>query len=54
LFFLGAVLNGREQQANRTGLGLAVGPKMPGFIGVGIFLFFGAIVASLAAITLLR
>jgi hypothetical protein len=32
---------------------LAVGPKTPGFTGAGIFLFFGAIMASLAATTLL-
>jgi len=38
---------------DRTGLHLAVGPKMPGFIGVGIFLFVGASMASLAATTLL-
>ena len=38
---------------NRTGLDLAVGPKAPGFTAIGIFLFFGAIMASLAATTLL-
>jgi hypothetical protein len=32
---------------------LAIGPKTPGFTGVGVFLFFGAIMASLAATTLL-
>src|ERR1700688_5297520 len=37
----------------RTVLDLAVRPKTPGFTGVGIFLFFGAIRASLAATTLL-
>ena len=37
----------------RTVLDLAVRPKTPGFTGVGIFLFFGAIMASLAATTLL-
>jgi hypothetical protein len=36
-----------------TGLDPAVGPKTPGFTAIGIFLFFGAIMASLAAITLL-
>ena len=38
---------------DRTGLDLAVGPKAPGFTAIGIFLFFGAIMASLAATTLL-
>jgi len=38
---------------DRTGLDLAVGPKTTGFTAVGIFLFFGAIMASLAATTLL-
>jgi hypothetical protein len=33
-----------------TGLDPAVGPKTPGFTAIGIFLFFGAIMASLAAI----
>ena len=39
---------------HRIGLDLAVRPKTPGFNAVGIFLFFGAIMASLAATTLLR
>ena len=38
---------------DRAGLDLAVGTKTPGFTGVGILLFFGAIMASLAATTLL-
>jgi hypothetical protein len=38
---------------DRTGPYLAVGPKTPGFTAIGIFLFFGAIMASLAATTLL-
>jgi len=38
---------------DRTGRYLAVGPKTPGFTAIGIFLFFGAIMASLAATTLL-
>jgi len=38
---------------HRIGLDLAVGLKTPGFNAVGIFLFFGAIMAILAAITLL-
>jgi hypothetical protein len=38
---------------DRTGLDLAVEPKTPGFTAVGIFLFFGAIIASLAATSLL-
>jgi hypothetical protein len=37
----------------RTALGLAVRPKTPGFTAIGIFLFFGAIMASLGATTLL-
>src|ERR1022692_4880027 len=38
-----------------TGLDLAIGPKTktPGFTAIGIFLFFGAVMASLAATTLL-
>ena len=38
---------------DRAGLDLALGPKPPGFTAIGIFLFFGAIMASLAATTLL-
>ena len=38
---------------DRPGFDLAVGTKAPGFTAVGIFLFFGAIMASLAATTLL-
>lgn len=38
---------------HRSGLHFAVRPKMPGFTAIGIFLFFGAIMASLAATTLL-
>jgi hypothetical protein len=38
---------------NRTDLDVAVGPKTPGFTAIGVFLFFGAIMASLAATTLL-
>ena len=38
---------------DRTGPYLAVGPKTPGFTAIGIFLFFGAFMASLAATTLL-
>jgi hypothetical protein len=38
---------------DRTGLDLALGPKTPAFIAIGIFLFFGAIMASLATTTLL-
>jgi hypothetical protein len=33
--------------------GFAVGAKTPGFTAMGIFLFFGAVMASLAATTLL-
>lgn len=38
---------------DRTGLDLAVGPRTPGFTAIGVFLFFGAIMAGLAATTLL-
>jgi hypothetical protein len=38
---------------NHTGLDCTVAPKTPGFTAVGIFFFFGAIMASLAATTLL-
>jgi hypothetical protein len=38
---------------DRTGFDLAVRPKTPGFTAIGIFLFFGAIMASIAATTLL-
>lgn len=40
-------------RANSIGLDLAVGPKRAGFIGAGIFLLFAAVMASLAATTLL-
>jgi hypothetical protein len=43
----------QQMRANRSGLDLAVGPKTPGFTAVGIFLFFAAVMASLAATTLL-
>lgn len=32
---------------------VATGPKMPGFTAMGVFLFFGAVMAGLAATTLL-
>jgi hypothetical protein len=38
---------------NRAALNLAIGPKTRGITAIGIFLFFGAIMASLAATTLL-
>jgi len=38
---------------DRARLDLAANPKPPGFTAVGIFLFFGAAMASLAATTLL-
>jgi hypothetical protein len=41
------------QDKNRAALSLPIGPKTRGFTAIGIFLFFGAIMASLAAITLL-
>jgi len=41
------------RDGDRTSLDLAGGPKAPGFTAIGIFLFFGAIMASLAATTLL-
>jgi hypothetical protein len=44
----------RQMQGNdRAGFGLAIGPKTPGFTVIGVFLFFGAIMATLAAATLL-
>ena len=39
--------------ANRTSLDLAARPKAQGFAAIGIFLFFGAAMASLAGTTLL-
>jgi hypothetical protein len=36
-----------------TGLDLAIGRKPPGFTAIGIFFFFGAVMAGLAAATLL-
>jgi len=44
----------QQMRDHRIGLDLAVRPKTPGLNAVGIFLFFGAIMASLAATTLLR
>ena len=41
------------RDGDRTSLDLAGGPKAPGFTAIGIFLFFGAIMASLAATTFL-
>jgi hypothetical protein len=41
------------QNNNHAALALAIGPKTRGFTPIGIFLFFGAIMASLAATTLL-
>ena len=41
------------REDHRSGLHLAVRPEIPGFAAIGIFLFFGAIMASLAATTLL-
>jgi hypothetical protein len=41
------------QDNGRTDLDLAVRPKTRGFTAIGIFLFFGAIMASLAATTLI-
>ena len=41
------------QDDDRAGVGFATGPKTQGFTAIGIFLFFGAIMASFAAITLL-
>jgi hypothetical protein len=38
---------------DHTGLDLAVRSKPPGFTAIGVFLFFGAVMASLAATTLL-
>jgi hypothetical protein len=41
------------QNNNLAVLALTIGPKTRGFTAIGIFLFFGAIMASLAATTLL-
>ena len=41
------------QNNNHAVLALAIAPKTRGFTPIGIFLFFGAIMASLAATTLL-
>ncbi len=41
------------QDNHRAALSLAIGPKTRGFTAIGIFLFFGATMASLAAATLL-
>jgi hypothetical protein len=38
---------------DNTGLDVAILPKMPGFTAMGVFLFFGAAMASFAATTLL-
>jgi hypothetical protein len=43
----------QEMQANGASVGVAVRPKAQGFTAIGIFLFFGALMASLAAVTLL-
>jgi hypothetical protein len=50
-----AVLSYIQQMRDndRTGLDRTVGPKIPGFTAIGIFLFFGSVTASLAAFTLL-
>ncbi|MGA9897974.1 MAG: hypothetical protein WBQ09_07725 [Terriglobales bacterium] len=39
--------------SDHTGLDLVIKHKTPGFIAIGIFLFFGAVMACLAAATLL-
>src|SRR5260370_40978369 len=43
----------RERDNDRIGIDLTVKSKPPGFTAVGIFLLFGAVMASLAATTLL-
>ncbi|MGA6985747.1 MAG: hypothetical protein WBZ01_06835 [Terriglobales bacterium] len=43
----------QQMGANRTSLDLAARPKSQGFTAIGVFLFFGAAMASLAATTLL-
>lgn len=43
----------QDNDSGRTRLDLVVGSKPPGFTAIGIFLFFGAVMASLAATTLL-
>lgn len=42
-----------QQMQDNTSFDVAAMPKMLGFTAMGVFLFFGAIMASLAAITLL-
>src|SRR5271167_216075 len=43
----------QQMRTNPTGLDPAVSPKTRGFTAIGMFLFFGAVMASLAATTLL-
>jgi hypothetical protein len=43
----------RMQDRGSRRLDLIVGPQAPGFTAIGIFLFFGALMAGLAATTLL-
>jgi len=43
----------KQMRANPTGFDPAVSPKTRGFTAIGMFLFFGAVLASLAATTLL-
>jgi hypothetical protein len=43
----------QQMQDDGAGVRLAIGPKTQGFTLIGIFLFFGALMASLAAVTLL-
>src|SRR5277367_4817613 len=50
---LGFGLDGKMLDDNRTAVDRVIGPKPSGFTAVGIFLFFGALMASLAATTLL-
>jgi hypothetical protein len=43
----------QQMQDNGENVRLAIGPKTQGFTAIGIFLLFGALMASLAAVTLL-
>ena len=49
----GLAIFSKMRKNKPTGDNLTVGPKPPGFTAVGVFLFFGAVMASLAATTLL-
>jgi hypothetical protein len=48
-----AYIQQMQDNGGRTRLNLVVGPAAPGFTAIVIFLFFGGIIASFAATTLL-